>query len=128
MRIRGRVGDIHAFLRRFRGFVAPLRFGAGSKKKILDAMASGVPVVTTSVGAEGMGFRDGVDIMIADTPREFAVKTLALYRDTVLWRRISRAAYRSVQAYAVTDTTCDGLADMLEGNKDRRPPVSEEHR
>jgi glycosyltransferase involved in cell wall biosynthesis len=70
-------------------FVAPLRYGAGVKGKILTAFAHGVPVVTTPVGAEGIG--EGL-ALVAEDEAEFAEKILALHRDEALWTRLSQAA------------------------------------
>jgi glycosyltransferase involved in cell wall biosynthesis len=69
--------------------VAPLRYGAGIKGKIGEYLACGLPCVASSSGAEGMGFRDRVDIMIADSPEEFARKTIDLYQNQELWDKIS---------------------------------------
>jgi hypothetical protein len=78
--------------------LAPLRYGAGVKGKVGEAMAHGVPVVTTSVGAEGMGLDDAVTALIADDPAPFASAIVALVRDDHLWRRLSAAGREHVDA------------------------------
>lgn len=88
VRIRGYVAHVEPFLRSRRVFVAPLRFGAGIKGKVGEAMAYGIPVVTTTIGAEGFGATHGVDIMIADDPASFADAIAQLYTDEELWQRI----------------------------------------
>jgi glycosyltransferase involved in cell wall biosynthesis len=60
-------------------------------------MAHGIPVVTTSIGAEGMDLRPGTDVMIADEPREFARCIVELHEDASLWERISRNALEKVR-------------------------------
>ena len=85
----GHLEDVLGFFDRARVFVAPLRYGAGMKGKIGMAMARGLPVVTTSVGAEGMQLVDGVHTLVADDPASFAEAVLRLYRDDVLWERLS---------------------------------------
>ena len=55
-------------------------------------MSFGLPVVTTSLGVEGMDVADGREVMVADDPQEFATKVVALYRDDVLWNQISMRA------------------------------------
>ncbi|MEI7425119.1 MAG: glycosyltransferase family 4 protein, partial [Candidatus Staskawiczbacteria bacterium] len=57
-------------------FVAPYRFGAGTKLKILEAMASGIPVVSTSVGCQGIDALDGEQILIGDSPKDFSEKII----------------------------------------------------
>ena len=68
--------------------VAPLITGGGIKIKVVEGLLSGLPVVTTSVGAEGINLTDGVNALIADTPDDFAAATVKLinqpaYRTTV---------------------------------------------
>jgi hypothetical protein len=78
--------------------VAPLRFGAGMKGKIGEAMSYGLPVVTTQVGADGFGFEPGTHAAVCDTPAEFARAVLRLFEDRNYYRRLSengRAFIRS---------------------------------
>lgn len=72
--------------------VAPLRFGGGSRLKILEAMALGTPVISTPKGAEGLELNDGEHLLIAGSPREFAAQTLRLLSDPELHRKISTQA------------------------------------
>ncbi|KAL6078233.1 Glycosyltransferase [Balamuthia mandrillaris] len=76
----GFVEDTDPLYDRARLSIAPLRFGAGVKGKVSQSMAKGVPVVTTSIGAEGMGLVDGEDVLIADTAEGFADKVCRLHR------------------------------------------------
>lgn len=68
----GYVEDIRTILDRSAACVVPLRQGGGSRLKILEAMAAGVPVVSTSVGVEGLDVVDGQHLLVADSPEEFA--------------------------------------------------------
>jgi GT2 family glycosyltransferase len=77
--------------------IAPLRYGSGMKGKIGEAMACGVPVVTTSVGAEGMDLRDQVDVMIADSAEEFADHIVRLNKEPELWEKLARNGQLRVQ-------------------------------
>jgi len=70
--VTGRVESINSYLDQADLLVAPLRFGSGIKIKILEAMAAGVPVVTTSIGAEGLGVEPGQHIGVEDTAEGFA--------------------------------------------------------
>lgn len=69
-------------------YVAPLRFGAGIKGKIIEAANFGLPVITTSIGAEGIGLVDGKDILVADNAQHFSDAVLRLYRSPDLWERL----------------------------------------
>jgi glycosyltransferase involved in cell wall biosynthesis len=78
--------------------VVPLRSGGGSRLKILEAAASGVPVVSTTVGAEGLELLPDREILIADTPAAFADSILRLLREPDLRRRLGAAAREKVVA------------------------------
>lgn len=90
VRIRGYVPDVGPYLRERRIFIAPLRFGAGIKGKVGEAMAHGVPVVTTRIGAEGFGLTHELDVLTEDEPASFAAAIVRLYSDRDLWERIAR--------------------------------------
>ena len=86
----GWVPDPRPYFAASRVFVSPLRYGAGMKGKIGQALSLGLPVVTTSIGAEGMHLVDGVHALIADSPEDFAVAVIRLYNDEILWKRMQR--------------------------------------
>ena len=74
----GFVDDMRPYVHQASVFIAPIRSGSGTKIKVLNAMALGKAVVTTSIGAEGIKVKPNEDIIIADTPQEFAQKTIYL--------------------------------------------------
>jgi glycosyltransferase involved in cell wall biosynthesis len=76
--VTGRVDDVRPFYRRSSVCVIPLRAGGGTRLKILESMALGRPVVSTTIGCEGLGVEDGKHLFIADTAEEFAEKVLLL--------------------------------------------------
>jgi glycosyltransferase involved in cell wall biosynthesis len=88
VRVTGFVGDIGECYRQASVFVAPILIGGGIIVKILDAMAAGVPVVTTTYGNEGIRAREGEELYVADTPEEFALRTISLLGDELLRRRM----------------------------------------
>jgi len=79
--------------------VAPLLSGAGVKGKINQAMLFGVPVVATPVAAEGMHLADGVNALVAASPREFAERTLRAYTDCALWERLAEGGRANIRDY-----------------------------
>jgi GT2 family glycosyltransferase len=90
VKIIGFVEKLDPFLNKMRIMVAPLRFGAGVKGKILSAMSLGLPVVATPIAAEGMGLSHKKNILIAKSPDSFAEAILDLYKNNKLWNRISK--------------------------------------
>lgn len=94
--ITGYVADVDPIFHSCRVFIAPLRFGAGMKGKIGQALSYGLPVVTTSVGAEGMGLENGSEALITDGAREFAAALISVYEDEALWQRLSDRGYSHV--------------------------------
>lgn len=100
-RVTGYVPDAGPLFRKSRLFVAPLRFGAGMKGKIGQALEYGLPVVTTPVGAEGLGMRDGENAAIAPPePEAFAAAIVSLYGDAERWQRISKASAQVLRSLA----------------------------
>ncbi len=98
--------------------VAPLRYGAGMKGKIAEAMGRGLPVVTTTCGAEGMDLEDGVQALLGDDPDRLAAALVRVLRDAELWERLSRAGRAHVGARWSVPVVARMLDDLL-----ARPPV-----
>ncbi|PYU24130.1 MAG: hypothetical protein DMG32_14610 [Acidobacteria bacterium] len=97
----GTVPDMRPYLSAAAVVVVPLRFGSGTRIKILEACAAGKPVVSTSIGAEGLELENGKDISVADSPEEFAHAVVALLRDPERREAIGRSARSSiVQRYS----------------------------
>jgi ubiquinone biosynthesis protein Coq4/LmbE family N-acetylglucosaminyl deacetylase len=93
----GYVPDVEPWFEQSRVFVAPLRHGAGMKGKVGQSLSYGLPVVTSSVGAEGISLFDGVNALIADEPVLFAEAIRRLYSDDALWKRISEAGQELIR-------------------------------
>jgi len=92
VRITGLVPEVGPLLREAGVLVVPLRAGAGSRVKILEAMELGIPVVTTSRGLEGLTATPGDEVLIAETPEEFASAVARLQRDEALRYRLVAGA------------------------------------
>jgi sugar transferase (PEP-CTERM/EpsH1 system associated) len=107
--VTGRVEDVVPYYRRSTVSVVPLRAGGGTRLKILEAMALGRPVVSTSIGCEGLDVVDGQHLLIADDPERFAEKTVRLLKDRALYQRIVAEA----RQLAVTRYDWDVIAGQL---------------
>lgn len=118
--IAGYAPDLDEPLRRARVFVCPLRFGAGIKGKIAMAESYGLPVVTTTIGAEGMGLVDGRSALIADDARSFAEKTIELHSNRDLWERISAGGLRHVKDNYSPQTAERVIMGIIEGLESSR--------
>jgi hypothetical protein len=111
--VHGWVPDVRPLLESCVVFAAPLRFGAGLKGKIGQAMAAGVPVVTTSVGAEGLGAVHGRDLLVTDDPTLFAKHVVELHRDPDLWRSVADAGRAHVERELGVDAARPRVANLL---------------
>ncbi|MBM0106168.1 glycosyltransferase [Steroidobacter sp. S1-65] len=87
------VGDVAAAVGQARAGVAPIRVGAGIQNKILEYMALGLPVVSSSIGLEGLAAHPGRDILLADTPEQYAAQFSKLWNDQTLASQIGRAGF-----------------------------------
>jgi len=111
--ITGYVEDLSPYLKKARVSVAPLRYGAGMKGKVGEALSWGLPVVTTSTGAEGMGLKNGENVLIADDAEEFAKKVIALYNDKDLWNRLSKNGKVYIEDNFSPEAIKKGLDDIF---------------
>jgi GT2 family glycosyltransferase/glycosyltransferase involved in cell wall biosynthesis len=85
----GWVPDLGPLYDRVRVFVAPLRFGAGMRGKLCESMSHGLPVVTSTIGGEGIGLVPGRHALVGDTPDRFASEVVRLYGDAALWSTLA---------------------------------------
>ncbi len=107
--IAGWVPDLDPALDSARVMLAPLTYGAGLKGKVTQALACGLPVVTTPIGAEGLDAVDGEHLMIAETAEELAARTLTVLRENELWSRLSRSG----QSLAAERYSSEGMSAVL---------------
>ena len=116
--VHGFVEDIAPYMDGCRLSVAPLRYGAGVKGKVNMAMSYGLPVVATAAAVEGMHVRTGTDlddpdVMVADTPSEFATAILRAYGDATLWKKLSDNGLVNVRRYFSFDAAREALLRIL---------------
>ncbi|MEP7119264.1 MAG: glycosyltransferase, partial [Acidobacteriota bacterium] len=96
--VTGKVPDIRPYVRQSAVYVVPIRVGGGTRLKVLDAMASGKAIVSTSIGCEGIDVRPGQDLIVADTPETFAAATVALLRDPERRRALGESARQRMES------------------------------
>ncbi len=129
VRVAGFVPALGPYLARARAMVAPLRHGAGTKRKLLQAFLSGLPVVTTSTGAEGFPLADGQGLRIVDDEGAFAKAVERVLTDEAEWTRLAGAARAPVRAVHGTEAARARLMGALEDVLARpaRPPADARH-
>jgi len=116
--VHGFVGDLEPHLDSARISVAPLRYGAGVKGKVNQAMSHGLPVVATPCAAEGMFLEHERDVLIAEDPAQFAVEVLRLDQDEALWNRLSQGGLANVETH-FSRRAADGVLAGLEAAERR---------
>jgi glycosyltransferase involved in cell wall biosynthesis len=109
--VTGRVPSVEPYFERAQVIVCPLREGGGVKVKVLEALARGKAVVTTSVGVQGLGPAADDALRVEDRPRRFARAVAEILRDETERRRLEQAA----KALAATLPTWDDAVDGLIG-------------
>jgi polysaccharide biosynthesis protein PslH len=127
IRLTGWVEDIRPFLARGAVCIVPLRIGGGTRLKIFEAMAMGKVVVSTSIGAEGLPVHSGENILLSDTPKDFATSVLSLLHDANERQRIGGAARKLVEDnYSwqnVGKIFASTLEDVVAGQHSPVPPI-----
>jgi sugar transferase (PEP-CTERM/EpsH1 system associated) len=111
--VTGHVDRVQPYVLKSAVFVAPMRIARGIQNKILEAMAMGVPVVTTSLGFEGIKAVPGNDLFVEDTPQRFAAQVLQLMQDEDLRKTIARNAQKVVEENYRWDKNLEKLEDIL---------------
>ncbi|HWH39744.1 MAG TPA: glycosyltransferase [Usitatibacter sp.] len=109
----GYVPEIEPWLDRCRLSVSPLRYGAGVKGKINQAMSRGLPVVATTPSVEGMHLADGEEVLVADAPGAMADAIVRAYTDEALWNRLSRGGIANVERHFSRTVARASLAELL---------------
>jgi glycosyltransferase involved in cell wall biosynthesis len=97
IQVTGTVPDVRPYLAEGSVCVVPLRAGGGTRIKIFEAMAAGLPVVSTSIGAEGLPLEDGTHCYLADEPKPFADRVVQLLKETEAARQMAETAAKLVR-------------------------------
>jgi len=113
IKVTGTVTDVREYYRQAWVFVVPLRFGGGTKLKTLEAMAMGLPIVSTGVGAQGLDIQSGREIFIANKPEDFAGRVVELLKDRDKADRIGVEARRLVEKKYIWTSIMGDVNDKL---------------
>lgn len=97
IKVTGTVDDVRKYLSSSSVSIVPLRIGGGTRIKIFESMAAGVPVVSTSIGAEGLPLRHGEHILMAEKPNAFASEVLKLLNNEQMRNKISANALKLIE-------------------------------
>jgi glycosyltransferase involved in cell wall biosynthesis len=116
VRMLGPVEELAPTYDRRRVFVAPTRFAAGIPHKVHEAAAHGLPVVATPLIAEQLGWRDGAELLTAETPRAFAERCAQLHGDSALWAELRGNALRRVERDCSPELFVGSLRRILQGD------------
>ncbi len=118
--IHGSVPDMRPYFHQASVVVVPLLHGGGTRLKILDAAACGKPIVSTSVGAEGLNFVDGRGLLIADSAPRFAQTVVGLLSNPDRQAELSRWARRAAETYDWSDIASEFCGVMTDVAQRRR--------
>jgi polysaccharide biosynthesis protein PslH len=111
--VTGYVDDVRPYIAKSTVFISPEILGTGIKNKVLEAMSMGKAVVTTTLGAQGISVRSGEHLLIADTPKEFAKKTVSLLTDRQLRATIGANARKLIEEQYSWEITTKALNELL---------------
>jgi O-antigen biosynthesis protein len=111
---KGRADDAMEVTKNARVVLAPIRFGAGIKGKLLDAMQCGTPSVTSSVGAEGMYGTLDWNGFVSDNPNDFAEKAVALYQDKMVWEKSQQNGFELLEQRYKKDIFARDFMDAVQ--------------
>jgi len=108
----GYTNDVRPLMGAAACHIVPLRVGGGTRLKILNSWAMGKPVVTTSIGCEGLAARDGVNLLVRDRPEDFAAAIVQVLRDGDLRRRLGEAGRQTAQRLYSWDVVGEHMTDL----------------
>ena len=114
--ITGYVNDVRPYVRRSSLYVVPLRMGGGTRLKVLEALAMKKPVVTTSIGCEGIEVSDNESVIIRDDPKEFAESIIEVLKDRALQKSLGDKGFEiinSIYDWSVISKNLEGSLNSI---------------
>jgi len=119
--VTGRVDNVMPYLKKSTIFICPVRLGGGFRGKILEAMAVGRPIVSTSLGSEGIPAQNGKNIILADNPEDFSYGIDRLLHDNTLYNQIRTLGRKLVEEKFAWEKGVKVLEAILTGMMDKPP-------
>jgi len=107
--ITGFVDDVRPYIDRSSVYVVPLNMGSGTRLKVLEAMSMEIPIVSTSIGCEGIEIKDGENILVRNEPQEFANAVIELMRNKKLSNDLVKEGYELVKTKYDWSVVCKGI-------------------
>jgi len=108
--VTGTVDDVRPYLHEAEAMIVPLRVGGGTRIKIYEGMATGIPVVSTKIGAEGLAVKHGENILLAESAADFAKAICDLFENNDLRKRIGASGLEMVRR----DCSWDSITQVFE--------------
>ena len=122
--VTGYVEDVRPYVRRASVYVVPLWMGGGTRLKVLEAMAMRKPIVTTTIGCEGIDVEDGITALVRDDPEEFAEAVIELLRDDTKRAKLAENGYANVQNKydwsIIGERLADAYRSIVTGHKQEK--------
>jgi len=112
--VTGRVEDVRPYMEEAGAYIVPIRIGGGTRLKIYEAMAMGKPIISTTVGAEGLPVRDGEELLLADTPEAFADAVVRVITDEKIAHELGARATRVVREQFGWNKVSTSFAEICE--------------
>jgi glycosyltransferase involved in cell wall biosynthesis len=112
--ITGFVEDVRPYVWRSKAYVVPLRMGGGTRLKVVEAMAMKKPIITTSIGCEGIEVTSGKNVLIADQAQDFADTVIDVLRDGISHQQIAENGYQLAKAKYDWSIIGDNMEDILQ--------------
>ncbi len=95
--VTGRVDDVRPYMERAAAYIVPLRIGGGTRLKIYEALAMEKPTISTTIGAEGLDINNGEDLLLADTPGDFANAVIRVLKEPALAHQLGAKGAKTVR-------------------------------
>jgi glycosyltransferase involved in cell wall biosynthesis len=112
--VTGRVDDVRPYMERAAAYIVPLRIGGGTRLKIFEAMAMEKPLISTTVGAEGLPIRNEAELLLADSPSDFAAAVVRVLTDDEFAFHLGRRAAKLVREKFGWNRVADRFAEICE--------------
>jgi polysaccharide biosynthesis protein PslH len=118
--VTGRVDDVRPYMEKAAAYIVPLRIGGGTRLKIYEAMAMEKPIVSTTVGAEGLPLQVGAELLLADNAKAFAEAVVKILKEPELAERLATCAARTVRERFGWQGVAADFSQICENTLERR--------